>query len=76
MPIGVKADDIKAEVKNIIDDLDLTGIEYDFNWNSDANYTDVEEDIVKSAVNNAEKIWNKEVLPAYQWASSDARYYR
>ncbi len=76
MPIGVKADDIKGEVKNIIDDLDLTGIEYDFNWNSDANYTDVEEDIVKSAVNNAEKIWDKEVLPAYQWASSDARYYR
>ncbi|OLS03111.1 M20 family metallopeptidase [Tissierella creatinophila] len=76
MPIGVRAEDIKNEVKNIIDDLGLTGIEYDFNWNSDANYTDVEEDIVKSAVKNAEKIWNKEVLPAYQWASSDARYYR
>lgn len=25
---------------------------------------------------NAEEIWGKEVLPAYQWASSDAKYYR
>lgn len=76
MPIGVKAEDIKNEVKNIIDKLGLTGIEYDFNWNSDANYTDVNEDIVKAAVSNAERIWDKKVIPAYQWASSDARYYR
>lgn len=76
MPIGITAEDIKNKVKNIIEELGLTGIEYSFNWNSDANYTDVEEDIVKYAVKNAERIWDKKVLPAYQWASSDARYYR
>ena len=25
---------------------------------------------------NAEAIWGRTVLPAYQWASSDAKYYR
>ncbi|SHI49342.1 succinyl-diaminopimelate desuccinylase [Dethiosulfatibacter aminovorans DSM 17477] len=76
MPIGVKASDIEEKFKNIVKGLGLDNIEYEFNWNSEANYTDVDKDIVVSAVENAEKIWDKEVLPAYQWASSDARYYR
>lgn len=76
MPIGVKASDIEEKFNNIVKGLGLDNIEYEFNWNSEANYTDVDKDIVVSAVENAEKIWGKEVLPAYQWASSDARYYR
>ncbi len=76
MPIGVKAADIEREFNKIVDGLNLQGIDYEFNWNSEANYTDANEPLVKSAVNNAEKIWNKKVVPAYQWASSDARYYR
>lgn len=76
MPIGVKAKDLEKEFNKIVEDLKLEGIEYEFNWNSEANYTDTNEDLVKSAVINAEKIWNKKVVPAYQWASSDARYYR
>lgn len=76
MPIGVKAADIEKEFNKIVSELDLKDIDYEFNWNSEANYTDANEPLVESAVNNAEKIWNKKVVPAYQWASSDARYYR
>ena len=76
MPIGVKAQDIEKKFMEIMEKLEIENVDYEFNWNSEANFTDVNKDIVKSAVANAERIWEKEVLPAYQWASSDARYYR
>jgi succinyl-diaminopimelate desuccinylase len=31
---------------------------------------------VQAIVRNAELVWGQPVIPAYQWASSDARYYR
>lgn len=76
LPIGVKATDVEARIVKIVESLGVSGIEYEFKWNSEANYTDVEEAIVCSVVENGEAVWNKRVIPAYQWASSDARYYR
>ncbi|WZL73817.1 ArgE/DapE family deacylase [Clostridiaceae bacterium 35-E11] len=76
VPIGVKIQDVVDRFQKMIEELDLTGIEYEYNWNSEANYTDVNTAIVQSAVDNARKVWGREVVPAYQWASSDARYYR
>lgn len=76
VPIGVKIKDVVDKFEGIIQRLGITGVEYEYNWNSEANDTDVDTDIVKSAVANAERIWNRKVTPAYQWASSDARYYR
>ena len=40
------------------------------------NYTEETEAIVQAIKKNAEKLWGFEVIPAYQWASSDAREYR
>lgn len=76
VPIGVRTQDVVDRFESIIQMLGITGVEYEYNWNSEANYTDVDTDIVRSAVENAERIWNRKVTPAYQWASSDARYYR
>lgn len=76
VPIGVTLKEVLGRFNNIIDRLGLKGIEYDYTWNSEANYTDVDTELVKSVVENAEKVWKKKVVPAYQWASSDARYYR
>lgn len=76
IPIGVSGSDIEKKFNAIIEKLNIENIEYEFNWNSEANYTDVNNDIVRAAVKNAENVWGSEVLPAYQWASSDARYYR
>ena len=76
VPIGVSFDYMIEKLNGIINELEIKGIEYDYTWNSEANYTDVDTDLVKSVVMNANYIWNAETIPAYQWASSDARYYR
>lgn len=76
VPIGVTLKEVLTKFEAIIATLGLKGIEYTYTWNSEANYTDVDTDIVKSVVSNAEMVWNRKVIPAYQWASSDARYYR
>lgn len=76
VPVGVKIQDVVDKFKAIVDNLGITGIDYEYNWNSEANYTDTNTEIVRYAVENAKKVWGKEVVPAYQWASSDARYYR
>lgn len=76
VPIGVEIQEVVDKFKNIAKKLNLTDMVYEYNWNSEANYTDVNSHIVQSAVENAKRVWGKEVVPAYQWASSDARYYR
>ena len=45
-------------------------------WKSEGNYTDEDAVIVQTVKKNAETVWGHEVVPAYQWASSDARDYR
>ena len=52
------------------------GIECEYHWNSEGNYTEEEEAIVQAVKKNAEALWGIDVIPAYQWASSDAREYR
>ncbi len=76
IPIGIKLPFMLDKLKSLINELGLKGIEYDYTWNSEANYTDVDTELVKAVVRNADYIWNAKTIPAYQWASSDARYYR
>ncbi len=76
LPIGVDTDEIENEIKSIIIDSGVNGVEYDVNWINFGNSTPINAKIVQYLKKNAEKIWNIEVLPAYQWASSDAKYYR
>ena len=76
VPIGVTLKEVLDKFDGIIKKLNLKGIEYDYTWNSEANFTDADTELVKSVVANAEAVWKKKVVPAYQWASSDARYYR
>lgn len=77
VPIGLKIEQVVEKIKSIIIELDLENkISFDYTWNSESNFTDVETELVKSVVKNASEVWNYNVVPAYQWASSDARYYR
>lgn len=77
VPIGCELNTVLTKLDNIITKINLINkIRYDYEYNSPANFTDANTDLVKSVVENAEKVWKKTVLPAYQWASSDARYYR
>lgn len=79
LPIGVTIEEVKSKVDDIIKEFKnngISGIEYEASWNSEGNYTDVDTDLVKAVTSNALEIWKEETVPAYQWASSDARYYR
>ena len=77
VPIGCELNTVLNKLNKIIEELNLQEkIKYEYEYNSPSNYTDANTALVKSVVENAEYIWKKTVLPAYQWASSDARYYR
>ncbi len=75
IPIGLPAKKVIAQFEEIIQQLNLNNIQYRVEY-SEANFTEVSEPLVHTIVNNAEAIWHHKVIPAYQWASSDARYYR
>lgn len=76
LPIGVVHQEIVDMLDKIIAECGVEGISYDLHWKSEGNYTEEDETIVQTVKKNAEAIWGIEVIPAYQWASSDARDYR
>jgi len=76
LPIGVSCMDVEKRTREIVDALNITGITLDFKWNCEANYTEDTDPLVKSLVENAEAVSDTKITPAYQWATSDARYYR
>ncbi|MCH4886304.1 M20 family metallopeptidase [Acidaminobacter sp. JC074] len=76
LPIGLTCSDVEKRTRQIVDSLNLQGVKLTFEYNCEANYTDDTTSLVKSVKSNAEYIWGAEVTPAYQWATSDARYYR
>ncbi len=76
LPIGVEHQEIEDMMAKIVADSGVDGISYDMLWKSDGNYTDEDAVIVQTVKKNAEAVWGIEVIPAYQWASSDARVYR
>lgn len=74
LPIGVDHQEIIDAVNTCLEGI--KGIECEYHWNSEGNYTEEQEAIVQAVKKNAEKTWGIEIIPAYQWASSDAREYR
>ena len=76
LPIGVDHQEIEDMLAQIVAESGEEGISYELNWKSEGNYTDEDAVIVQTVKKNAESIWGHEVVPAYQWASSDARDYR
>ena len=75
IPIGLGSEELISNFEGLLNKLNLDKVSYKYET-SEANFTEVSEPIVKTLVENAELVWNKRVVPAYQWASSDARYYR
>jgi len=75
VPIGLPAQKVIDRLAAIVAEEKLDGIDYEIDAN-EANYTDDKESLVQAIVRNAELVWGQSVIPAYQWASSDARYYR
>ena len=76
LPIGVCREEIEAMLKRILEVSQVEGVEYELHYKSEANFTDHEAPVVLAFKKNAEALLGREVIPAYQWASSDARDYR
>ncbi len=76
LPIGYNRADVEAAVHKMIADSGVEGVTAQFYWAAEPNYTEYDAPIVRTIHKYAEQIWGNTVLPAYQWASSDAKYYR
>ncbi len=76
LPIGADREEIRAKVEEIIAMSGVTGVTADLDFRSDANYTEIDSAIVRSFKENGEELLGHAVIPAYQWASSDAKHYR
>jgi succinyl-diaminopimelate desuccinylase len=76
LPFGVKTEEILAWIKNKFKEEGIKAEIESLRWNSEANYTLPDEEIVRSVVNCAERFSGEKSRAMFQWASSDARYFR
>lgn len=75
IPIGVDSEYILSKIDDMIDELG-GGITYTYSWRSEPNYVSVTNPLVKSVKSNAKDVLGIDISATYQWASSDARYFR
>lgn len=76
IPIGIKVQDVIEKIESLITETIGKDGSMEVTWCSEANNTDTQERIVQVVANNIEEILNKPATKTYQWASSDARYFR
>ena len=75
VPFMITKDMIDEKLDEIIRDAGVTcDVEY-LRWQNGSR-TDVDSELVQSTKKNAEMITGRKMYPAYQWATSDAKYYR
>lgn len=76
LPLGVTVEEVEKQIQEMLAESGVSGVEYELGCTMLANYTEIDAPIVEAIKKNAEALWCDQVLPAYQWASSDAREYR
>lgn len=76
LPYGTDHDEVVRAVDALIAKSGVVGVEARYEWIAEGNYTDDTSILVESFKRNIEEVWGEECLPAYQWASSDAKHYR
>lgn len=75
VPFMITKEMIDAKLQEIIEDANVKcDVEY-LRWQNGSR-TDAASELVQSARKNAEQITGRIMYPAYQWATSDAKYYR
>ena len=76
LPLGVTTDMVEEQVIRIIREVGVSGVEYSFGWRSEPNSTDQKAEIVEAVARSVEEVWGEPLNRTYQWASSDARFFR
>ena len=76
MPIGVAAKTVTDEIERIVRETEVPGISYVIHGARTGNYVSVKDPIVIAAESCAKEVMGIDLIKAYQWASSDTRYFR
>ena len=76
IPLGVTTAMVEDAVDLIIREAGADGVTYDFGWKSEPNSTPQNAQIVEAVARNVEDVWKEPLNRTYQWASSDARFFR
>lgn len=76
LPLGVTCEMVEEQVIRVIKESGVSGVTYSFGWHSEPNSTSDKEEIVEIVAENVEEVWGETLNRTYQWASSDARFFR
>jgi len=74
VPIGIKTEEVINVLREII--KEENGIEIEIIERGEPNYTKTSSKIIQTLRENLKEIQNKDLVLTYQWASSDARFFR
>ena len=76
IPLGVSTEMVEEQVIRILKEVGMSGVTYSFGWRSEPNCTDQKAEIVEAVARNVQEVWDGPLNRTYQWASSDARFFR
>ena len=76
VPIGVNHEDVIKKVDEIIEKSGITGVHATYDNPRGGNLVSVKDPIVKTASECIKELLGIDLIAAYQWASSDTRYFR
>lgn len=76
IPLGVTCEMVEEKLIEIINESGVDGVDYTLTWRSEPNCTDPKAEIVEAVAQNVYEVWKEPLNRTYQWASSDARFFR
>lgn len=76
IPIGITTSMVEERIRFLIADSGIKEVDFEFGWCSNPNYTDINSEIIETVASNVKEIFNIDLERTYQWASSDARFFR
>lgn len=76
LPIGLPSTKVLSELDALVKRTLGEAASVSVMWRSEANYTDPRERIVRVTAANVEQMLGRPATTTFQWASSDARYFR
>lgn len=76
IPVGVDKETVKKAFMDLVASTGYDGFTCEIFRDKEPSYTPVDTEIVRVGLENACGVWGRTVVPVYQWAGSDAKYYR
>jgi succinyl-diaminopimelate desuccinylase len=74
VPIGASTDEVISTIREIVQDE--VGVGFEVLERGEPNYTSTSSRVVQALAKNLKEVENKDLDLTYQWASSDAKFFR